>query len=1790
MATDPISFTRRSLFATGGMLVSSFVLPAIPDQPGKYRLAGATEAAAEDKTETFTVDVASEWTVQFKVFDVAEAGFDANSPGVAGASITVKPLDVDLPSTTVVTDDRGFALVEINGYCAEVAEDAPRYECTAQIDIRLDGHRQVRILKMRLLGTRLYALPLPHIEEGKENEPYFRAIALNGWDVEYTDSTFLYSITYEKVYPLTAQVYIPTDIQIGSFVEFWRWHTADPEKDAFPGFEEKTGSMGLLGKVKIGHEHSENLYGTTGNPDDRCMWAFTLEGPFLREKHNRAFASENDHLVVRLVTGDNKERRYTTYASFAKAPTNICQSGNIGLTPWSTDGEGSWTWELPEWIPGTNHTINVGLLLPKYDFIYGVYYAPSYPYIWGGRLGYGWVQRRYKKGTGNPFATEAQPTQSWDDAVNARMKLFGDRFHEAAQALGPDNWASKGEQKLPSSMTREDRPDDDGEIQQTKARFWNCYVIWGLQVYGEFAYNEAYEALDGSLNAILFLNIFTSFNYPFALGPVPFFVNFTAGVTVGLSAKVAWAFPYTNDDTCDIEKLANFFSDATFDYQNSNITLKGTPSFSLSVGAGVRDALNVGLRGSISFPIYVGIIEGSLAGQGEYVPRVKVQFQGGFSVFLQIFLLKLTWNFAQFKPITWLDTYEDIVQKSSFKGGAAAEVASTLFKTTKNGSTSGLPSNTTFSELAFNKKDSTGFGAEGSTESDSVDMSRGFTLAEIAAMADENGEHVLMTGENAFAGVREATVSTASSVRNGGNIQQAGFARAAATASKIKFEMRDNGDGTCTLVRTVTSSSASPATFRTAAGSSGMPLVSEAGYIHTVDDDLGTEGEDGAGASGNAENTEGAGVSEDGGSYIFGDGNGNGDAAESDGVGGSGGADDADANNGDDAVTGAGEVELPDDWETKWAVSADAGYSIVGTRDALVNSGSETSSLTGLGESGVTANAAKILENVYSDGRPKFARVSSVNEDGSHVTRQAMFRIGSVKYDDVYHPRLLVQYKTDNGWTEAEPIDFAVAGAGLDGVSRADLHDYDFDVAEFTLKGNGETDERSYVAILLLSGVCTTNDTRSLSLESLATQPVSSLLILGKQFSPAATNVTGAGSNKTWTFEPTVRDAISWRTLASDTNTENYGNKKIMAYAPTISAVAANPDSSPNLSTVVISGAYLYRQTSSTAKNAVFDDSVVPESRLFTTSTSAFIYAPQGLPVSDLFCSTMELTGLDLSDDFDLSQGVLSLCAGPASFIQKWSTKWTALSYFGFTTGDGSGIFAIKHERSYEGNAFLIEDNFKCAHAAMSCMTARADIKRFTNWPKHQALVALVSAGSGDDERKEIHSVKLPMEYGKRVTEADFSQLGAEEDTPADFMISPNGELFLYGTSKEGQVVAEQDEDGNCVLDADGNVKCAEAEPVYSVMGMRAVTDTNGTTLLTKAFTVAEVATPVDSVVAASAASEATDIMFYHINSLQDSKADYYEVRIPCVASATPTSLGVVDDFATAGRECTFQLGLRNDGNTLLMGASVALLDADNGNKLLAEDLEIVFDESTVVDTTDAEPDAEVGETTTKQKFTTGYENFPDHPLGKSGGRTVIAPGRGARVNFIFEVPSDWSGKHNITVKTSKVRYADPITGEVYTTSTTGTAADGSTAFYSAASLSAAGGERTKVFGVQESDVSIGFDTLRAADGTTENLHGSREVVGVYNGDGGSSGGDGSNDSSGNGESGNAGSGSFGASGKSAKVGMPDTGDLMGMASLAAGTLGAGMLAYSKRRAQVAVEEAAAKAERAPSVDEPEED
>ncbi len=1719
MQTNPVNLTRRTLFTAGGMLVSSFFLPAIPDQPGKYRLAGPRSAAAADRSETFSVDVASEWTVQFKVFDVAHVGFDADTPGLAGATVTVTPLDVSgVPATTVVTNENGFAVVEINGYCSEVSAYAPHYTCNAQVDIRLDGHKQVRIYKMALIGTCLYALPSPKIADGKEGEPYFRSIALNGWDVQYNDATFLYSSTYEKTYPITMEVFTKAG---GSkaYIEVWRWHTGDPSAENLPAFVEKTGSMSKLGRVNLDGDNGQHLGSQTHNAEDEYMWKATIEGPWLRKDHNKAFSSENDRLVVRLVTADLKELAYISYANFKEAPVNLVDSGNLSLFPSVLDGDlPILQFSLPDWVPGYSQSVNITLNLPKFNLVYGIYYLGKV----GGKIGYGYVKRGFGKDTINPFKADAITMETVDDTVKAWTDIYGKRFNEAVEYAGasgvagwardhllPESWrvpvpgenddagdggqggeggdggdggqggdgsesggSSEGSDGDESSEDAAVQPEgENGELQQQKYKFWSVYMALGIQGYGEFTYNPDYSAVTGSLNIIGFFNISWSFNRPFLIGIVPFYFSFGITLSTNAQFRAAWAFPLSSDDSSLLDHFLNFFRDASFDFQNSRLAVTFTPCFTLALGAGVRDAITLGVRGSLSFPFYLALWEGVRQSQGELDPRFKIQLTASVCIFLQVYILKFNYTICQVDPIPLVDTFE-LPTNATLKAPRSVD----------------YPSNTTISELSLGSKKKLQLTSAGGTEL-SFNLGEGISLAQIAKLADENSSETLMMSADAFETVREGSVFTTES---SATVQTHAVLTEAAEAPKAKVTLTDNGDGTFKLVRKYSKKSdaaTNGAAANEAAGpdTKGDPKL-EATFSEAMLSVL------------------------------------------------------------NDAST------LPEGWENL-PVSVEAGYTYK-PKSKLHDFGSKLSSFTGVSEQGVTIAPAKILGGVHSDGRPKFARVSSTNTDGTHLTRLAMFRLASVKYDDIHRTRLVVQYKTETGWTDAEPIDFTVAG--VDGVTRGDLNDYDFDVSEFTFKAPNEDVERSYVGILLLSGLCDTNDATKLSFEDVATKPVTSLLVFGKQFSNAATNKNEDG---TWNFAPVVRDAVSWRTLDPSTNKEGYGNKKIMVYAPSISAAAASSTQFGRLSTAMLNGAYLYRQVDASAgKNAIFEDSVEPQARAFSAAISALSYT--NFPTSELFYDELTLETLNLMSY--MAGGMASLCAGPASCSSPTNQSWNGTAFFGYTTANGSGIFHVDHVRWLNSVYWVSDDLFYDDTSVGRTMAAKSDIKRFVNWSGRQSLIALKRVEDGEDARIELHSIDLSST--KSVSDKDIVQLGAEEDTPADFYVSPTGEYLLYAVSKEGEAEAQQDENGAAIVDDEGNIKTDAVDPVYSIMAMRAVTDSaTNKTLFTKPFVLAEVDCPVDSVTAAAGADEATDIMFYHITDLASSECDYYQVRVPCVASVTPVALSSIDDYPTAGKDCTFKLELHNDGNALVKGVTISVLDADNNDAPFIENLEILFNENTMLETSNSEPAAEVGESTAETTYVTGYENFPDHPLAKNGGCTLIAPGKSAAVAVKFKIPQEWSGAHNITVKTSRVRYVNPITGEEATTSTVEQQQDGSTNFFSAAALTSSGTVSTR-FGQQEG-ASLKINTLASADGTTERLNGPRELSGTYREDG-----SGAVDGGGSGGGAGGTSGGQGGSKGSGKAGMPDTGDVAGLASLAAGALGAGLLAYSRRRAEIEAE------------------
>lgn len=1732
MPTDPISITRRTLFTVGGLVASSFALPKVPGQEGKCRLVGATPAAAEEKTDTFVVDIASESTMQIKVFDVAAAGMDATSPGVAGATVTVTPLDVSEPATTLVTNENGFAVIDLKGYCKEVGKVVPRYTCEVMIDIYLEGHRKVKMLKMNAVGSHVYTLPVPKIEKKEKSDPYFRAIAFDGWDVQYNVSTFMYSTVFSEAIEITAQL-LPEADPNSVTVEFWRWHTDNPVQANLPEFKDQKGLMRLLGKKNLGKDGSQC-------EDDKEFWEVKLRGLFLLDPQNVAFCSTNDRLVVRAVADGGYTYRVITYAKFKKMPYTEKQTGKLGLLPSMQKNGLSFT--IPGKVPGGfggGGKMKLDAALPKFDLIFNIS-----PYGYG-MIGYSLTAQLAGKWIGPNGQVKRIRNESFEAATRTFNEKYANKFEEVA-ALAGGEWAGKfldtvKEPGAGEAMDISSLFNDEGQNEEVQRLRWKfipkLFIQFAWQGYGDIAWND--DRVNVGLNMLIAATLSQSFSWYFMAGPFPLFITVGVDVSGGASGRVAWNFPI-EDGVSISDRFANFWEDANFDRQSSQLALTAAIAASLSLGVGVMDAFCAGARGSVGISLYYGIFDGATYSQGAGAHPFTVDLTYSMSVFVQAWLFKFSITWSDKKNL--VNTYED-KKKSSFRTMPSASAISSLVQDSISSGADNLEGALPEGYKLYDDGDMTLSEEDDGVIVSGFDPAQGITLEQLAAFADEakktgEGDTVIARSVTlgAFEGTREITKEKPS---DGGTADGEG-------GTKLTEP---------TGVESIYSSE-----------TEAFSILRSFGYAEDKDED------------------EGISLS---------------DLEEGDDI------------DSDEVV-----------FKNILSQIADPGFTTLENSlvDRREKGGSGVSSLSDVGDDGVKCAASFILKGVYSDGRPKFARVSSVEgaaDKGAaaQTTKMTMFRMASVQYGDVYRQRLVVQYKDDSGgWSTPEPVDFELQGITEDDapITRFDLNDYDFDICEFTYTPskdaypNAEQAERHYVAILLLSGITDGNQTK-FTMEDIATRPVTSLVIFGQRYSDTengigvANTVVNTDGQATWYFDPVARDAISWRTFEK---VDEYGDAKYLTYSPTISARLCESASSDRANggkacaqTLVITGGYAYRKTTSQAKNAIFAGDLASNIRIFSASMDVMSKAgwSHGEPDCDAFSNFRKVDGITLPNDAGKTTQSMSLATVKSNIAvgQNATDKWTmtAESYFGYTTDNGTGVFVVRSTREYENGSVSRKEAMEGNDNAVSTktqvkvvMAPDSKFSRIVGWRGHDALLALQNVVENEgtsennyadrEERKELHLITLPASWEGAAQDAGL--IGPEKNTPVEFIQNETGDMLIYPENSYNQYMPVVDENGNGSLEDDGTIKKKNVAPKYSIKAMNAVYDAESKkTLFSKPYTLATVDKPFDSISAAGSGDGTTDLVVCAITNAKLSQADYLLVRMPCVNSLTPQSIVVADNYVVAGQECTFRIAFRNDGNTVITGARVYLLDATDDKDTVIDglqDIEVKINKDTVVSTSDIAPDAADGEATTEVKFDTGYEANSEHMLGKDDGRTVLAPGAAARIDVKAVIPKTWSGSRKIKVKASEISYINPITNKAATVKLVdGQASVGSDASkltwhggISCSDLSEDGSVTTEGFGKQ-GDPWIKFDTL-ADEGSIADLEDSNDAI--TRADGSTSGGDSS-------------AGGSGSSSKSGKAGMPDTGDasgIAGVASLATAALGAGMLAYGKRRQMVAAEEAAATA------------
>ncbi len=495
--------------------------------------------------------------------------------------------------------------------------------------------------------------------------------------------------------------------------------------------------------------------------------------------------------------------------------------------------------------------------------------------------------------------------------------------------------------------------------------------------------------------------------------------------------------------------------------------------------------------------------------------------------------------------------------------------------------------------------------------------------------------------------------------------------------------------------------------------------------------------------------------------------------------------------------------------------------------------------------------------------------------------RTIMFRIASVDIGDGTMRRRLVYHLLDKGsWGEPHVVNF---DPQIDGVSRDDLYDYEFDVTQ-ALGNTGS----NYIYLLVTHGTRPDGDDTSFA-RTLQAHYVSLVALQDTNASP----------------DPL--QAIPSMTAGLPSTTEGY-----TLTAPSITGFS---------DTFSIAG------TNDFCVMGFFTRCKVSEQTGI---------ANDGLTIG--FFGRMELDSSYQDKVFKVSRirAFQSGWLGGTNFtmlpvqIEDDSYRWE----YGSVAACRRAIFAIPGDQSstigrlearYDDHDSSKFASFGCKELS-STKNSKLKVNRFYPWGNDGQMLAacLVKDDDGQDVSVLYHVQFDPAD----ASSPTYTQIGPKTGAPTDFVVDNGGKYLFYIENIDGKTGQSFDEDGNAGDDV--------VEHRHYIM---AVTQVDG--IFTKPFVFCELDHVIDDLVSATVDNSYVSFMASTITDIDKSIGDIYDVRVPLVKCINVKAFFSTDAFALSGEECTFSATVTNDGNLVARAATFNFYDADED--VLVESKRVVF-------------------------------------------------------------------------------------------------------------------------------------------------------------------------------------------------------------------------------------------------------
>ena len=782
-----------------------------------------------------------------------------------------------------------------------------------------------------------------------------------------------------------------------------------------------------------------------------------------------------------------------------------------------------------------------------------------------------------------------------------------------------------------------------------------------------------------------------------------------------------------------------------------------------------------------------------------------------------------------------------------------------------------------------------------------------------------------------------------------------------------------------------------------------------------------------------------------------------------------------------------------------------------------------TSSIAGIDANGnVTPNNVnKIFQSVYSDSRIKILGLKGTSY---------MFRIVSVAVaDNEVRTRVVWQRyeyeddaKTKGKWGDVHPVDFS--SRYTYGISRTEFYDYEFDVKEIA---------DDAVVLCITSGTRNADDCMSKVLSNTVAN-----IVLMQRLDEAEAHLK-AGDLK----------SLGCHTFGSNDKSGDF-----FAYSqPQIVDRTGDSKAAWEYLTATADG-YCALITFRLSRASEQIDLITNGAHTSGLGVAFFQYTPgeEGAAVK------VKPMILSMSTD-DVT---------PTAFVlgnlKRESNGNVTLPVGYETNGSGCGVNTLTIIPNDSGQFTAAGLQLKSSLS----LDAGESILKLQHWKGYDSFFA---AEVQDEETEQDASERHESDKGKTKPviltwsngEAQTTAIGPS-GYGASATVAPNAR-FIYSITNHNGAFGE-DENGNDVEDnASYIMAMAFVDGVFTKPFVFCKIDDVYLDQLICAESTSETATylPVDE--------GETILLGMHITDIENALGDIYDIRVPLVQGATALEVSSVTGFVVPGEDNKFYVTVRNDGNTVLTKADFEIVEV-NGE---GDDATEISLGKVSVDFSDEKQRALNNMNIVEYDTDSMDEDAKNSDIVKDEGASVLVPGSEGTYAVSIAIPARWtseareSGKKTIRAKviTDSSSYIDPSMGSA-----------------SISSLSDAAG-----YDPSTSDTSVDVNTTIAFTGEDllpADLDFSKKSKDDTDDKGDNNGGDINGGDSGNGAngsngsaSGNSGSASKGK-GTSSSV-LPRTGDSalgagLGVVGAAAVALGAGMTAYSRRRAEVEREARAA--------------